>query len=164
MLIGVPKEIKVEEYRVGLVPGTVRELVHHGHRVMIETNAGSGIGFTDDDYRRAGAEIADSAEEVFAKADMVVKVKEPLEQEYRQLREGQVLFTYLHLAPDLAQNQGLIDSGCIAIAYETVTGAGGGLPLLEPMSEVAGRMSVQVGAYCLEKEQGGPGKIGRAQV
>ena len=159
MLIGVPKEIKVEEYRVGLVPGTVRELVHHGHRVMIETNAGSGTGFTDDDYRRAGAEIADSAEEVFAKADMVVKVKEPLEREYRQLREGQVLFTYLHLAPDLAQTQGLIDSGCIAIAYETVTDAGGGLPLLAPMSEVAGRMSVQVGAHCLEKEQGGSGML-----
>ena len=159
MLIGVPKEIKVEEYRVGLVPGTVRELVHHGHRVTIETNAGGGIGFTDDDYRNAGAEIADSAEEVFAKADMVVKVKEPLEQEYRQLREGQVLFTYLHLAPDLAQTQGLIDSGCIAIAYETVTDAGGGLPLLAPMSEVAGRMSVQVGAHCLEKEQGGSGML-----
>ncbi|MCH8925642.1 MAG: alanine dehydrogenase [Proteobacteria bacterium] len=159
MLIGVPKEIKVEEYRVGLVPGSVRELVHHGHRVTIETDAGGGIGFTDDDYRRAGAEIADSAEEVFAKADMVVKVKEPLEQEYRQLREGQVLFTYLHLAPDLAQTQGLIDSGCIAIAYETVTDAGGGLPLLAPMSEVAGRMSVQVGAHCLEKEQGGSGML-----
>ncbi|MCH9012677.1 MAG: alanine dehydrogenase [Proteobacteria bacterium] len=159
MLIGVPKEIKVEEYRVGLVPGTVRELVHHGHRVTIETNAGGGIGFTDDDYRNAGAEIADSAEEVFAKADMVVKVKEPLEREYRQLREGQVLFTYLHLAPDLAQTQGLIDSGCIAIAYETVTDAGGGLPLLAPMSEVAGRMSVQVGAHCLEKEQGGSGML-----
>ena len=159
MLIGVPKEIKVEEYRVGLVPGTVRELVHHGHRVTIETNAGGGIGFTDDNYRNAGAEIADSAEEVFAKADMVVKVKEPLEREYRQLREGQVLFTYLHLAPDLAQTQGLIDSGCIAIAYETVTDAGGGLPLLAPMSEVAGRMSVQVGAHCLEKEQGGSGML-----
>ncbi|MCH8153901.1 MAG: alanine dehydrogenase [Proteobacteria bacterium] len=159
MLIGVPKEIKVEEYRVGLVPGSVRELVHHGHRVTIETDAGGGIGFTDDDYRRAGAEIADSAEEVFAKADMVVKVKEPLEQEYRQLREGQVLFTYLHLAPDRTQTQGLIDSGCIAIAYETVTDAGGGLPLLAPMSEVAGRMSVQVGAHCLEKEQGGSGML-----
>ena len=159
MLIGVPKEIKVEEYRVGLVPGSVRELAHHGHRVTIETNAGGGIGFTDDDYRRAGAEIADSAEEVFAKADMVVKVKEPLEREYRRLREGQVLFTYLHLAPDLAQTQGLIDSGCIAIAYETVTDAAGGLPLLAPMSEVAGRMSVQVGAHCLEKEQGGSGML-----
>ncbi len=159
MLIGVPKEIKVEEYRVGLVPGSVRELAHHGHRVMIETNAGGGTGFTDDNYRKAGAEIVDSAEEVFAKADMVVKVKEPLEQEYRQLREGQVLFTYLHLAPDLAQTQGLIDSGCIAIAYETVTDAAGGLPLLAPMSEVAGRMSVQVGAHCLEKEQGGSGML-----
>ena len=159
MLIGVPKEIKVEEYRVGLVPGSVRELAHHGHRVTIETDAGGGIGFTDDDYRNAGAEIADSAEAVFATADMVVKVKEPLEREYRRLREGQVLFTYLHLAPDLAQTQGLIDSGCIAIAYETVTDAAGGLPLLAPMSEVAGRMSVQVGAHCLEKEQGGSGML-----
>ena len=159
MLIGVPREIKVEEYRVGLVPGSVRELVHHGHRVMIETGAGAGIGFEDDDYRRAGAAIADSAEEVFAEAELVVKVKEPLENEYRHLREGQVLFTYLHLAPDLAQTRGLIDSGCIAIAYETVTDAHGGLPLLAPMSEVAGRMSVQVGAHCLEKEQGGSGML-----
>jgi alanine dehydrogenase len=159
MLIGVPKEIKVEEYRVGLVPGSVRELVHHGHRVMVETGAGAGIGFEDDDYRRAGAEIVDGAEEVFAEAELVVKVKEPLENEYKQLREGQVLFTYLHLAPDLPQTRGLIDSGCIAIAYETVTDARGGLPLLAPMSEVAGRMSVQVGAHCLEKEQGGSGML-----
>ena len=120
MLVGVPKEIKVEEYRVGLVPGSVRELIHHGHKVMIETGAGLGIGFDDAAYIAAGAAIAAGPEEVFAKAEMVVKVKEPLASEIRRLREGQVLFTYLHLAPDLEQTQGLIDSGCIAIAYETV--------------------------------------------
>jgi alanine dehydrogenase len=159
MLVGVPKEVKVEEYRVGLVPGSVRELIHHGHKVLIETGAGAGIGFDDDAYRAAGAEVVATPQEVFAKAEMVVKVKEPLEGEIARLREGQVLFTYLHLAPDLKQTQGLIDSGCIAIAYETVTGAAGGLPLLAPMSEVAGRMSVQVGAHCLEKEQGGSGML-----
>ncbi len=159
MLVGIPKEIKVEEYRVGLVPGSVRELIHHGHKVIVETGAGAGIGYDDAAYRAAGAEIVGTPEEVFAKADMVVKVKEPLASEYKQLREGQVLFTYLHLAPDLDQTQGLIDSGCIAIAYETVTDARGGLPLLAPMSEVAGRMSVQVGAHCLEKEQGGSGML-----
>jgi alanine dehydrogenase len=159
MLVGVPKEVKNHEYRVGLVPPSVRELVHHGHNVIVETNAGGGIGFTDDDYRQVGAEIVGTPAEVFAKAEMVVKVKEPQPQEYAQLREGQVLFTYLHLAPDLPQTQGLIDSGCIAIAYETVTNQRGGLPLLAPMSEVAGRMSVQVGAHCLEKEQGGSGML-----
>jgi len=159
MLVGIPKEIKVEEYRVGLVPGSVRELIHHGHKVIVETGAGAGIGFEDAAYRAAGAEIAGAPAEVFATADMVVKVKEPLASEYKQLREGQVLFTYLHLAPDLEQTQGLIDSGCIAIAYETVTDVRGGLPLLAPMSEVAGRMSVQVGAHCLEKEQGGSGML-----
>jgi alanine dehydrogenase len=159
MLIGVPKEVKNHEYRVGLVPASVREHVHHGHQVIIETQAGAGIGCGDEDYRRAGATVVDSAEEVFAKAEMVVKVKEPQPAEYAQLREGQVLFTYLHLAPDLPQTKGLMDSGCIAIAYETVTGAGGGLPLLTPMSEVAGRMSIQVGAHCLEKEQGGSGML-----
>jgi alanine dehydrogenase len=159
MLIGVPKEVKNHEYRVGLVPASVREHVHHGHQVIIETQAGAGIGCGDEDYRRAGATVVDSAEEVFAKAEMVVKVKEPQPGEYAQLREGQVLFTYLHLAPDLTQTKGLMDSGCIAIAYETVTGAGGGLPLLTPMSEVAGRMSIQVGAHCLEKEQGGSGML-----
>lgn len=159
MLVGVPKEVKVEEYRVGLVPGSVRELIHHGHKVLIETGAGAGIGFDDDVYRAVGAEVVATPQEVFAKAEMVVKVKEPLEGEIARLREGQVLFTYLHLAPDLKQTQGLIDSGCIAIAYETVTGAGGGLPLLAPMSEVAGRMSIQVGAHCLEKEQGGSGML-----
>jgi alanine dehydrogenase len=159
MLVGVPKEVKNNEYRVGLVPASVRELVHHGHRVVVETRAGEGIGFTDEDYRAAGAEIAPEAESVFAKADMIVKVKEPQPAEYARLREGQVLFTYLHLAPDLPQTEGLVKSGCIAIAYETVTGARGGLPLLSPMSEVAGRMSVQVGAHCLEKEQGGSGML-----
>ena len=159
MLIGVPKEVKVHEYRVGLVPSSVRELVHHGHEVMVETAAGQGIGFTDADYQAAGAEIAPDAETVFAKAEMIVKVKEPQPAEYARLREGQLLFTYLHLAPDLPQTEGLIKSGCIAIAYETVTSARGGLPLLAPMSEVAGRMSVQVGAHCLEKEQGGSGML-----
>jgi alanine dehydrogenase len=159
MLVGVPKEIKNHEYRVGLVPSSVRELVHHGHKVLAETKAGEAIGFTDEDYRAAGAEIAPDAETVFAKAEMIVKVKEPQPVEYARLRKGQVLFTYLHLAPDLPQTEGLVKSGCIAIAYETVTNARGGLPLLAPMSEVAGRMSVQVGAHCLEKYQGGSGML-----
>ncbi len=159
MLIGVPKELKVHEYRVGLVPGSVRELMHHGHQVMIETNAGAGIGIDDDAYRAVGAEIVGSPEEVFAAADMIVKVKEPQPSEYTLLREGQLLYTYLHLAPDEPQTRGLIESGCIAVAYETVTDDRGGLPLLAPMSEVAGRMSVQVGAHCLEKESGGSGML-----
>lgn len=159
MLVGVPKEVKNHEYRVGLVPASVRELVHHGHRVVVETTAGEGIGFGDDDYRQAGAEILGDAEAVFAQAEMIVKVKEPQPAEYARLREGQLLFTYLHLAPDLEQTRGLMDSGCIAVAYETVTNTRGGLPLLAPMSEVAGRMSVQVGAHCLEKEQGGSGML-----
>jgi len=159
MLVGVPKEIKTHEYRVGLVPASVRELVHHGHNVLVQADAGAGIGFDDDAYRAAGAEIAKTAEDVFAKADMVVKVKEPQASEYGLLRKDQILFTYLHLAPDLPQTEGLQKSGCIAVAYETVTSAHGGLPLLSPMSEVAGRMSVQVGAHCLEKEQGGSGML-----
>lgn len=159
MLIGVPKEVKNHEYRVGLVPSSVRELIHHGHQVVVETAAGSGVGFSDDDYRNAGASIADTAKEIFDSVEMVVKVKEPLPAEYAQLREEQLLFTYLHLAPDEAQTKGLVDSGCVAVAYETVTSARGGLPLLTPMSEVAGRMSVQVGAHCLEKEQGGSGML-----
>ncbi len=159
MLIGVPKEIKTQEYRVGLVPASVRELVHHGHRVLIQTGAGLGIGFDDKAYKAAGAKIAGDAAEVFAKADMIVKVKEPQPKECKMLRPGQVLFTYLHLAPDPEQTNGLIKSGAIGIAYETVTSARGGLPLLAPMSEVAGRMSVQVGAHCLEKEQGGSGML-----
>jgi alanine dehydrogenase len=157
MLIGVPKEIKNHEYRVGLVPSSVRELIHHRHQVIVETNAGAGIGFSDADYRAAGASIARSAAQVFAKADMIVKVKEPQPKECKMLRPGQLLFTYLHLAPDPEQTKGLLKSGCTAIAYETVTSPRGGLPLLAPMSEVAGRMSVQVGAHYLEKEPGGAG-------
>jgi alanine dehydrogenase len=159
MLLGVPKEVKTHEYRVGMVPASVRELVHHGHQVLVETQAGAGIGFDDEAYRAVGAEVLDSADEVFQRAEMIVKVKEPQPAEYGKLREGQILFTYLHLAPDEPQTRGLMDSGCIAVAYETVTSAGGGLPLLAPMSEVAGRMSVQVGAHCLEKEQGGSGML-----
>jgi len=159
MLVGVPKEIKIHEYRVGLTPSSARELIHHGHQVMVETNAGGGIGCDDEAYRAVGAEVVGTAAEVFAAAEMIVKVKEPQESEYGLLREGQVLYTYLHLAPDLPQTKGLVESGCIAVAYETVTNARGGLPLLAPMSEVAGRMSVQVGAHCLEKEQGGSGML-----
>jgi alanine dehydrogenase len=157
MLIGVPKEIKTHEYRVGLVPSSVRELVHHGHRVLVQTGAGLGIGFEDKDYRAAGARIAANAAEVFRKAEMIVKVKEPQPGECRMLRKGQLLFTYLHLAPDPKQAAALVKSGCTAIAYETVTSSRGTLPLLSPMSEVAGRMSIQVGAHCLEKERGGSG-------
>jgi alanine dehydrogenase len=159
MQIGVPKEIKTHEYRVGLTPASVRELVHHGHQVVVETGAGDGIGCSDAAYRVVGATVVGSAAEVFAAADLVVKVKEPQPQEYALLREGQVLFTYLHLAPDPDQTQALIESGITAIAYETVTDAHGRLPLLAPMSEVAGRMSIQVGAHCLEKEQGGIGVL-----
>lgn len=159
MRIGVPKEIKNHEYRVGLVPSSVRELVAHGHEVVVETHAGYGIGLDDADYQAAGATILPSAEEVFATADMIVKVKEPQPAEIARLRPGQILFTYLHLAPDAEQTRGLIDSGCIAIAYETVTDAHGRLPLLAPMSEVAGRMSIQAGAHCLEKAQGGNGML-----
>ncbi|NVK21517.1 MAG: alanine dehydrogenase [Kangiellaceae bacterium] len=159
MLIGVPKEIKNHEYRVGMVPGSVREVVAHGHQVVVEHNAGSGIGFTDADYEAAGATIVNTAEEVFAQADMIVKVKEPLAVERARLREGQILFTYLHLAPDLPQTQDLVKSGAVCIAYETVTSPSGGLPLLAPMSEVAGRMSIQAGAECLEKKNGGRGML-----
>jgi len=157
MLIGVPKEVKTHEYRVGLVPGSVRELVHHGHKVVIETGAGAGIGFDDHVYETAGAEILMRAADVFAAAEMIVKVKEPQPDEVRALREDQVLFTYLHLAADRKLTEALLRAGAVAIAYETVTDRNGGLPLLAPMSEVAGRMSVQVGAHCLEKEQGGLG-------
>ena len=159
MLIGVPKEVKVHEYRVGLVPASVRDLAAHGHRVLVETGAGAAIGFPDEAYRAAGAAILPDAAEVFARAELVVKVKEPQPEEWARLRPGQVLFTYLHLAPDPAQAKGLMESGCTAIAYETVTDPGGGLPLLAPMSEVAGRMAVQVGARCLEKEMGGAGLL-----
>lgn len=159
MLIGVPKEIKNHEYRVGLVPASVRELVVHGHQVWIETEAGNGIGIADADYIAAGASIVHSAAEIFAKAEMIIKVKEPQADECQLLRPGQILFTYLHLAADLAQTQALLASGCIAIAYETVTDDLGGLPLLGPMSEVAGRMSIQAGAHCLEKARGGRGVL-----
>jgi len=157
MLVGVPKEVKTHEYRVGMVPGSVRELVHRGHKVIVETGAGAGIGFDDAAYRAAGADILSDAAEVFARAEMIVKVKEPQPEEIAMLRRDQILFTYLHLAADRALTEGLLASGIVGIAYETVTGRTGGLPLLAPMSEVAGRMAVQVGAHCLEKEQGGMG-------
>ena len=159
MLIGVPKEIKVHEYRVGMTPSSVREAVAHGHQVIVETMAGAGIGAADDDYRKAGADVVGSAAEVFKRAEMVVKVKEPQAVERRQLRAGQVLFTYLHLAPDPEQAKDLVASGAICIAYETVTSPTGGLPLLAPMSEVAGRLAVQAGARCLEKSAGGMGML-----
>ena len=157
MRIGVPKEIKVLENRVGLTPASVRELTAHGHAVIVEHEAGAGIGMHDDAYARVGATIAATAAEVFAAADMIVKVKEPQAGERRMLRPGQVLFTYLHLAPDPEQARDLVASGAVCIAYETVTSASGGLPLLAPMSEVAGRMSIQAGAYYLEKPHGGLG-------
>ena len=159
MKIGVPKEIKNHEYRVGLVPRFVRELVAKGHEVLVEKNAAIGIGMTDEDYREVGAQIAETAGEVFDWAEMIVKVKEPQPNECQQLKEDQILFTYLHLAPDPAQTQLLMDSGCIAIAYETVTDQYGRLPLLTPMSEVAGRLAVQAGAHCLEKINGGRGVL-----
>src|ERR1700733_4660305 len=155
--IGVPKEIKAHEYRVGLTPAGVRELVQGGHDVAVEHNAGAGIGSDDEAYRSAGASIVGAAAEVFEAADLIVKVKEPQPAEIARLRRGQILFTYLHLAADRHQTQGLIGSGASCIAYETVTDRAGSLPLLAPMSEVAGRMAVQVGAHCLEREQGGAG-------
>ncbi|KFN19894.1 alanine dehydrogenase, partial [Aeromonas salmonicida] len=159
MIIGVPKEIKNHEYRVGMVPASVRELTARNHTVFVQSGAGNGIGFGDADYRAAGAEILASAAEVFAKAEMIVKVKEPQAVERAMLRPGQTLFTYLHLAPDLPQTLELIKSGAICIAYETVTDGRGGLPLLAPMSEVAGRMSIQAGAQALEKSRGGSGML-----
>ncbi|MBM3467872.1 MAG: alanine dehydrogenase [Alphaproteobacteria bacterium] len=159
MLIGVPKEVKNHEYRFGLTPTSVRELTALGHEVIVETNGGKGAGFENEHYTAAGAKIASSAREVFEKADMIIKVKEPQPQEYGLLRNGQILFTYLHLAPDPEQAEGLIRSECIAIAYETVTDHFGSLPLLAPMSEVAGRMSIQAGAHYLEKGQGGSGVL-----
>ncbi|HEY4040310.1 MAG TPA: alanine dehydrogenase [Rhodopila sp.] len=157
MKIGVPKEIKAHEYRVGLTPAGVRELVQHGHAVVVEHNAGAGIMSDDETYRSSCASIADSPAGIFDQADLIVKVKEPQPAEIALLRPGQVLFTYLHLAADKALTQGLIKSCATCIAYETVTDRAGTLPLLAPMSEVAGRMSVQVGAHCLEREQGGAG-------
>ena len=159
MRIGVPKEIKVLENRVGLTPESVREVVAHGHDVLVEHDAAQGIGMTDDDYRRAGATVVASARDVFDAAEMIVKVKEPQAVERRMLKPGQILFTYLHLAPDPEQAADLLESGAVCIAYETVTSPGGGLPLLAPMSEVAGRMAIQAGAYYLEKAHGGKGVL-----
>jgi alanine dehydrogenase len=159
MRVGCPKEIKNHEYRVGLTPGSVREYVAHGHEVLVETGAGAGIGANDDVYRSTGAKIAKTAEEIFAKSDMIVKVKEPQPSEWVQLREGQILYTYLHLAPDPEQTKGLLESGVTAVAYETVTDERGGLPLLAPMSEVAGRLAIQAGATALQKANGGRGVL-----
>lgn len=159
MIVGIPKEIKNHEYRIGMTPAGVRELVHNGHKVLVETNGAAAIGFDNDLYAAAGAEIASTAAEVFAKSDMIIKVKEPQPNECKMLHTGQLLFTYLHLAPDPVQAKLLMESGATAIAYETVTGSRGGLPLLAPMSEVAGRMSVQAGAHHLEKAQGGNGML-----
>src|ERR1700740_438658 len=157
MHIGVPKEIKNHEYRVGLTPSSVREIIGHGHKVSVETGAGSGIGASDDAYRTAGADVLPGAEAVFAAADMIVKVKEPQAVERAMLRDGQILFTYLHLAPDPQQCADLVKSNAVGSGYETVTQPAGGLPLLAPMSEVAGRMSIQAGAFCLERAHGGKG-------
>ena len=159
MIIGVPKEIKNHEYRVGLTPSSVHECVAHGHQVLVETNAGIGIGASDDDYKAVGATILNEASEIFEKANMIIKVKEPQAVERAMLREGQILYTYLHLAPDPEQTKDLVESGAICVAYETVTSPIGGLPLLAPMSKVAGRMSIQAGAHCLEHPQGGLGKL-----
>src|SRR5258707_11712422 len=156
MRVGVPKEIKVHEYRVGLTPGAVREYAAAGHSVIVETNAGAGIGASDEAYRKAGAAI-NTATEIFASADLIVKVKEPQAREWAQLREGQIIFAYLHLAADPAQAKGLMASGCTAIAYETVTDAKGGLPLLAPMSEVAGRLSIEAAGSALKRSAGGRG-------
>ncbi len=159
MLIGVPKEIKTHEYRVGMTPAAVREAHHHGHRVLVESSAGAGIGASDEDYIRAGAQIAAHSGEIFEKAELIVKVKEPQASERAMLREGRVLFTYLHLAPDPEQTRDLVNSGAVCIAYETVRESDGSLPLLAPMSQVAGRMSMQAAAGCLEKERGGMGVL-----
>ena len=157
MRVGTPKEIKNHEYRVGLTPESVTELVANGHEVLVETEAGSGIGATDQEYIDAGARIVGTAAEIFANNDMIVKVKEPQPVERAQLRKGQILYTYLHLAPDPDQTSDLVKSGAVCIAYETVTDRAGGLPLLKPMSQVAGRMSIQAGATALEKAHGGCG-------
>lgn len=159
MKVGVPKEIKTHEYRVGLTPDAVREYVAAGHKVFVETNAGGGIGADDAAYKAAGASILATADEVFATAEMIVKVKEPQPVEWKRLREGQILYTYLHLAPDPEQTKGLVASGCTAIAYETVTDARGGLPLLAPMSEVAGRLSIEAAGISLRKQNGGRGLL-----
>ena len=159
MIVGCPKEIKPQEFRVGLTPHAVREIILHNHSVLIEKNAGMGSGFLDDDYINSGATIVDNVEEIFSRADMIVKVKEPQKIERKCLREGQIIFTYLHLAPDLEQTKDLVESKCTAIAYETVTDSSGGLPLLAPMSEVAGRLAPQVGSWALQKANGGRGVL-----
>lgn len=159
MLIGVPKEIKNHEYRVGLTPSGANELIKNGHKVHVQTNAGEAIGFANEAYEAVGAKIIATAEELFKTCDMIIKVKEPQPNECKMLRPGQILFTYLHLAPDPEQTKALVDSKCIAIAYETVTDSHGGLPLLAPMSEVAGRLSIQAGAHALEKHKGGRGVL-----
>ncbi|MCO4758940.1 MAG: alanine dehydrogenase [Oceanospirillaceae bacterium] len=157
MLIGIPKEIKVHEYRVGLTPAGVHELINQGHQVLVERFAGMGVGYVDDDYAKVGASVVGTAEEVYLNSEMIIKVKEPQPRECNMLSEGQLLFAYLHLAADQQQTEALMRSGCTALAFETVTSPSGGLPLLAPMSEVAGRMSIQAGAHCLEKAQGGRG-------
>ena len=159
MLIGVPKEIKNHEYRAGLTPSSVQELVNRGHQVIVQTQTGSGIELDDSDYENAGASIVQTAEEIFERSEMIVKVKEPQSNECKMLKKGQVLFTYLHLAPDELQTKLLVESGVTAIAYETVTGPNNTLPLLAPMSEVAGRLAIQAGAHALEKAQGGNGTL-----
>ena len=159
MIIGIPKEIKNHEYRVGMTPSSAHEMIAHGHQVLIQSNAGIGIGASNDDYHRIGADIIDDASDIFAQAEMIVKVKEPQAIERAMLREDQILFTYLHLAPDPEQTKDLVNSGAVCIAYETVTSPLGGLPLLAPMSKVAGRLAVQAGAHCLEQPQGGLGML-----
>jgi alanine dehydrogenase len=160
MLIGIPSEIKQQEHRVGLVPSSVKEFTANGHQVMVQAGAGLGINFSDQDYKDVGAELVATAEEIFERAEMIIKVKEPQPSEFKLIRKDQIIFTYLHLAADPAQAEALINSGCVAIAYETVTGRNNqGLPLLAPMSEIAGRLSVQVGAYYLQKHKGGTGRL-----
>src|SRR6185312_11548163 len=159
MRVGLPKEVKTDEFRVGLTPGSAREYASAGHEVLVETGAGIGIGADDEAYRKAGATIVKSAVEVFGMADMIVKVKEPQPNERRMLRRGQILFTYLHLAPDPEQTKDLLNSGCTAIAYETITDANGGLPLLAPMSEVAGRLSIEAAGAALRRHAGGKGLL-----
>ncbi len=159
MIIGIPKEIKNNEFRVGLTPGSTREMHTHGHTLLVQHDAGIGIGASDEDYLAAGARIIDTAKEIYAKADMIIKVKEPQEHERAMLRKDQILFTYLHLAPDPEQTKDLLASGAVCIAYETVTSDRGGLPLLAPMSKVAGRLAIQAGAHHLEHPQGGLGKL-----
>src|ERR1700730_12665452 len=157
MIIGVPIEIKIKEFRVGLTPASVRELTAFHHQVIVQTGLGAGIGFTDQDYINAGAKIMATARVIYEQAEMIVKVKEPQPSEFGLLQKNQILFTYLHLAPDPEQAEALLKSGCIAIAYETVTSIHGDLPLMPPMRHVAGRLSMQAGAHCLEKSQGGSG-------